>query len=78
MSQVKICPKTSKKCDNTCHDDEEEECDFQIPDISLSIVNATNNAKWFRVKTISEIFQIFEISSVQNYMILAGNTAQGN
>lgn len=45
--------------------------------MSLSMANVSGNAKWFRVKTISEIFQIFELDTVKNYMILAGNTANG-
>lgn len=79
MSQLKICSKTQKTCDNSCKLDENEICAnsmLEIPDVSLTL--QLQDTMWFRLKSIQEIYWVFEkVKENTKYMILAGNTGQG-
>lgn len=79
MSQLKICSKTQQLCTNTCQIKGSEICvdsKEEISDTSFSF--QLQAAKWFRVKEIQEIYDVFEmVQDNTKYMILAGNTAQG-
>lgn len=80
MTQLKICTKTQQPCNKTCKingtnsyiDQNPQQLDELTP---IRFQGAT----WFQVKSIQEIFDIFEksIRSDTNYMIVGGNTAQG-
>lgn len=70
-----LCPKASGLI--SCRESCTSEVNFDQPPISKSLRVSSTNAKWFRVRSVAEIFEILELDSVLNYMILAGNTAQG-
>lgn len=44
----------------------------QVVNISLE-----DDARWYRVSDIPQIFQIFNMIGNARYMLVAGNTAQG-
>ncbi|CAH1403040.1 unnamed protein product [Nezara viridula] len=80
--------KCNLKCQNDCKDcskniNEEREEDFS--DLFLetamasTVVNISlqDDARWYRVSTIPQIFQIFDMIGNASYMLVAGNTAQG-
>lgn len=80
MTQLKICSKTQQPCKNKCKISESDTCasdrDIQIPDVSISI--QLLGSRWFRVKTIQEIYDVFEmVQDNTKYMIVGGNTAHG-
>ncbi|XP_065224598.1 uncharacterized protein LOC135848590 isoform X2 [Planococcus citri] len=87
MSQMKICSKTQQPCENLCKtngsngfDDDGDLCDSdkdtQIPDVSFSM--QLQGSRWFRVKSIQEIYDVFEmVQDNTKYMLVGGNTAHG-
>lgn len=81
MTQLKICSKTQKHCNNSCkingYDTHGSHNPAPTFDKSFSI--QLQGSKWFRVKTLEEIYDIFDqmVRADTEYMIVGGNTAQG-
>nr|XP_024214404.1 xanthine dehydrogenase-like isoform X2 [Halyomorpha halys] len=79
--------KCNRDCQNDCKDcskniDKEHDdfSDLFLETLMASkVVNISlrDNAKWYRVSDISQIFQIFDMIGSAKYMLVAGNTAQG-
>lgn len=83
MTQMKICSKTQQPCENLCKTNGSNgfntcasDQDTEIPDISISV--QLQGSRWFRVKSIQEIYDVFEmVQDNTKYMIVGGNTAHG-
>ncbi|KAK9496480.1 hypothetical protein O3M35_013242 [Rhynocoris fuscipes] len=43
----------------------------------LKLEFSKENSQWFKVQSVLEIFQVFDLILNKSYMLLAGNTAQG-
>lgn len=66
IEDLHICPTTGQSCFNTC----DEPC-------PKSVQLKAGDSKWFKVNTIAEITQILNANQNQDYILVAGNTAQG-
>ncbi|XP_065224600.1 uncharacterized protein LOC135848592 [Planococcus citri] len=80
MTQFKVCSKTQKPCNNQCKINGYDKCveqELKMLDKSISI--ELQGVRWFRVKNVQEIYDIFEkiVRDGIKYMIVCGNTAQG-
>ncbi|XP_032686991.1 indole-3-acetaldehyde oxidase-like isoform X2 [Odontomachus brunneus] len=69
LYQIKTCPKDGLPCTRKC-DDKKLEAD-KIVDIKFE------DAEFFKVYTIEELFGIFQVKSNATYMLHGGNTAHG-
>ena len=94
MCQTKICKKTGKLCIDECAyiHDESEECidnDFvhidkegkeivQYSGISPIYLVLNDGSQWYKVTKMIDVFAIFLLIGRSTYILVAGNTAQGN
>ncbi|KAF6205375.1 hypothetical protein GE061_019546 [Apolygus lucorum] len=71
------CPKIQRERTDSTED--LEEVDFVEVALAPENVKLSWNgySHWFRVKTVSEIFQVFDLIGPTSYRLVAGNTAQG-
>ncbi|XP_065222148.1 xanthine dehydrogenase/oxidase-like [Planococcus citri] len=80
MTEFKICSKTQKPCNGTCKiNGYDKGIDQELQTLDKSISIELQGARWFRVKNVQEIYDIFEkmVRVGTKYMIVGGNTAQG-
>lgn len=66
IEDLHICPINGQNCLDSC----DEPC-------PKSIELKAGDSKWFKVNTIAEITQILNGNKRQDYLLVAGNTAQG-
>ncbi|KAJ0176278.1 hypothetical protein K1T71_008452 [Dendrolimus kikuchii] len=68
--------KCSKKCERKCSMSEDDWCLIENPGTSL--INLTvQNARWYKVFTVQDLFKVLAREGVNDYRLVAGNTGQG-
>ena len=74
--EMKLCPKTDTTCASVC-DSTVEDALQTGPNKSFSL-SLHDDVKWIHVKTISEVYGIFQsMKDDVKYMLVAGHTSHG-
>lgn len=76
QENCKTCPKQFVELENENDFEEVNFIELAIAPKKLKL-NFHENAEWYKVQTIFEIMQVFDLILEKTYILLAGNTAQG-
>lgn len=81
MANLKLCAKTGSICTRTCDDYSKD--GFCVVKMDRPLDNnllkwEADETLWYKVYKIKDIFDIFQKEGTDSYMLVAGNTAQGN
>ena len=79
IEDLKLCDKTGKIClKNEC--DETDWCVVNKTEVNskMKYILLKYHRNWYRVETISDIFDIWQEMGTESYRLINGNTGKGN
>ena len=79
IEDLKLCDKTGNTCSKEkC--DESDWCVVNKTDVhsKMKCIVLKDHRNWYRVETISDIFDIWQEMGTESYRLINGNTGKGN
>lgn len=78
IEDLQVCKKDKESCSNECSEKEWCLISKNVEEEGLLCVKLKDGRKWYRVSTVSDIFDILHRNGTDSYMLVAGNTGKGN